>query len=127
MHPRSKSSIQKICVSLEKGKHCIDATRLTPAQMEKYAASAEGAIVDRRLGDNSPGMVARALHQVFEPQNTKTTGEFKLIDATAFKAKDLPLTTNRPSVHVTPSETYFNAQWYSQYEMPAGALDTSSN
>jgi hypothetical protein len=126
MHIRSKSkTTREICASLTTGTHCIDATNLTKEQIRKYADSASTAIIDRKLSDGSPGMVARALHQVFEPQEAKNH-EYKLIDATALNTQDLPPAT-RPSIYIAPEEARFKAKWFSQYEMPAGALDAKSN
>ncbi|KTD63840.1 hypothetical protein Lsan_1273 [Legionella santicrucis] len=118
-------STQKICAALVTGKHCIDASNLKEDQMLKYADSAKNAIVNRTLEDGSEGMVARALHQVLEPQK-ENTGQFKLIEVTHLQPQELPPST-RPATHLVPKETLFNAQWYTQYEMPASATDGSSN
>ncbi|WP_131778330.1 hypothetical protein [Legionella bozemanae] len=118
-------STKKICAALEAGMHCIDASSLSKEQILKYEDSACGAIVNRKLDDGTEGMVARALHQVLEPQKGNS-GQFKLIDATNLPAQDLP-PAKRPALRVTSKEALFNAQWFTQYEMPASATDGSSN
>ncbi|KTD72401.1 hypothetical protein [Legionella tucsonensis] len=118
-------STKKICATLESGRHCIDASSLNKKQMLKYADSARGAIVNRKLDDGTEGMVARALYQVLEPQKDNS-GQFKLIEATSLQAQDLP-PAKRPTLRITSKEVLFNAHWFSQYEMPACATDGSSN
>lgn len=118
-------STQKICATLATDTHCIDASKLSKEQMIKYADSAKDAIVNRKLEDGSEGMVARALHQVLEPQE-EFNGQFQLIQATSLHPEDLP-PAKRPAEYLAPKETVFGAQWFTQYEMPALATDGSSN